>query len=256
MTSTPTTRLTTTVRGSSTRGVSLRSRPIRPKTSVMATASSDAEPHTDGRPDEADHTRLEQHRPGHLPPAGADGPQQGQLAAALGHEDGEGVDDEEGPDGQRDPREDEQERRDERQRLVDPAGGTRRRGVAGRGLGVGGEHRRDRAAQLLLGGALRRGHPDLREGVLALEEQLLRLGGVEHDDAGPHQRRPAERGGADEADVEARLLGGRHQRDGLPDEVAGLLRGAGVEDDLTLRLRPASALEGRHGYAVGGGAPE
>ena len=58
---------------------------------------------------------LEQHRTDHLALPRADGPQQGELAAALGHDDRERVEDDEGADEQRDDAEDEQERVEERQ---------------------------------------------------------------------------------------------------------------------------------------------
>ena len=204
-----------------------------------------AEADAEGRPDESHHAGLEQHRARHLAPAGADRAQQGELAAALGDEDREGVDDEEGAHRQGDAREHEEEGRDERQRLVDASGGAGGGVVTGRGLGVRRQHRGDGVAQLLLAGAGCRGHPDLREGVLALEEQVLRLRGVEHDDARADEGRPAERGGAD-ADVASRRGCSVAVTSGtrLTDEVAGLLRRRLVEHDLALAAGPAAATRG------------
>ena len=54
---------------------------------------------------------LEQHRAQDLAAAGADGPQQGQLPGALGHEDAERVGDDEPADEQGDAGEDQQDRR-------------------------------------------------------------------------------------------------------------------------------------------------
>ena len=60
--------------------------------------------------------------------------------------------------------------------------------VAGDGLGAVGEPSADRVAQLGLGDAVLRGHPDVGEGVRALEEQVLRRRGVED-----RERRAVER---------------------------------------------------------------
>ena len=67
---------------------------------------ADARDEADGRRDEADEHRLEQHRAEHLALPGADGAQQRELAAALGDDDREGVEDDERADEQRDDAED------------------------------------------------------------------------------------------------------------------------------------------------------
>ena len=72
-----------------------------------------AEAEADRGAEQAEDQGLDQHRPRHLPPRGPHRAQQGELAAALGDQDREGVDDQEGPDDQRDPGEDQQERGDE-----------------------------------------------------------------------------------------------------------------------------------------------
>ena len=89
----------------------------------LGEAESEREAHR--RPDEADHQRLKQHRPCHLPAARAERTEQRQLAAALGDQDRERVDDQEGADEQRDRREHQQKRRDEAERLGDVAGQPR-----------------------------------------------------------------------------------------------------------------------------------
>ena len=94
------------------------------------------------RGDQADDGRLGQHRAEHLAPAGADDPQQGQLAGALAHDDREGVEDGEAADEQRDEGEDQQGGREEAERLVDVAGLLVGHGLAGHHLDPGGSDAR------------------------------------------------------------------------------------------------------------------
>ena len=73
------------------------------------------------KPSTADNSPMRRPRAGprqHLPPAGADGPEQGQLACALGHEDREGVGDDEVPTKQGDDGEDREEQPEEGEALL------------------------------------------------------------------------------------------------------------------------------------------
>ena len=73
----------------------------------------------DGRRDQADQYRLEEHGTEHLFLRGADGPQERELAAALGDDDREGVEDDERADEQGNQTEDEQERVEEREVVLE-----------------------------------------------------------------------------------------------------------------------------------------
>ncbi len=137
------------------------------------------EAEADRRADQADHGRLEQHRPRHLAGGGAERPEQGQLAAALGDQDRERVDDQERPDHQGDPGEDQQEGLDEPDRLLQLRGGLVRGLVARHRLVPVGKYVGHPVAQVFLRDAVLRGHPDVGERVVAVEEQLLGRGGVE-----------------------------------------------------------------------------
>ena len=87
----------------------------------------DAEPEPEGRADRADRERLELDRPDHLPLGRAEGAEQGELAAALGDQDREGVDDDVAAHHQRDGREDQQERGEEVDALEQRPGRAPRR---------------------------------------------------------------------------------------------------------------------------------
>ena len=208
MTSTPTTMLTTTVRGSSTRAFLLRSRPNRPKTALMPMASSTPRPTPTTEPtrpttpassstDRATWRRL-------APIARSRASSRLRWATRI----------EKVLTMRNAPTVSAMPAKTRRKVVTNDSASSMR--LAARAAVASpvaawvsdGSTFATAARSSLLAGAGCGGHPDLREGVLALEEQLLRLRGVEHDDAGADQRRPAERGGPHEARVEARLLGG------------------------------------------------
>ena len=95
-----------------------RSMPIAPNSDFSPAARAKPERQPDGRADQADDQRLEQHRPGDLRLGRAQRPEQGQFPGALRDDDREGVEDQEGADDQRDRGEHQQERGDERQSLL------------------------------------------------------------------------------------------------------------------------------------------
>ena len=89
--------------------------------SPMATKHAEREP--DHRRQQPDDERLDRDRAGDLLAAGAERPEQRELARALRHDDRERVVDDERADEQRDEREHEQEGVEEAQALLDVAGG-------------------------------------------------------------------------------------------------------------------------------------
>ncbi len=218
------------------------------------------EAEADGRADQADHGRLEQHRPRHLAGGGAERPEQGQLAAALGDQDRERVDDQERPDHQGDPGEDQQEGLDEPDRLLQLRGGLVRGLVAGHRLVPVGKYVGHPVAQVFLRDAVLRGHPDVGERVVAVEEQLLGRAGVED-----RERRAVERpalpevGDADQCRLEPRGAAGGQDGDPVAHVVAGLLGGAGVQCHLVAAVRlgalddaePLQPVPGGRGGPVG-----
>ena len=195
----------------------------------------------DGRAQEPDDDRLDDHRHEHLARGGTQRAEQGQLPAPLGHEDGEGVDDEKGTDEQRDPGEDEQERPEEGQHLAqgrrrvvgDLLTGQRHHGV-GQRLG-------HRVAQLLLADPGLGGDPHVVELVVAAEEQLLRGRRVEDGERGSRERATVgEVEDRDQGGVDLVLAAGGHDADLVTDLVAGLLRRTLVESHLAGHLRGAA----------------
>ena len=197
-----------------------------------------AEAEAERRPDDTDHERLEQHRSGDLPLRRAQRPQERQLAAALGDQDRERVDDQERADHQRDAGEDEQEGTQEADRLEQVGGRLVGGRVAGDGLDVVRQPVGHGVAQLRLADAVVSRHPDVGEGVLALEEEVLRRRRVEGGEGRAVER--ATLGEVEDADQlrrQQRLVGGGDDVHLLADEVARPLGGLGVEDDLVGAVR-------------------
>ena len=157
-----------TVRGAKTSGCPDRSRPnVREQRADAHAPAAPRAPRPSVEPTSAEHERLEQHRPGDLPLGGAQGPQQRELAAALGDQDREGVDDEEAPTTSAMPAK--ISRKVVRKQIASSRSLARLVGglVAGDRLVAGGQQRGDLVAQLGLGDAVLGGHPDVGEGVLA-----------------------------------------------------------------------------------------
>ena len=146
------------------------------------------------------------------------------------------------PDDERDAGEDQQEGRDEAERFLDVARRGLGGGVAGHGLDSRRQLRGHRVAELLLGRSVRRGDPDVVVGVLALHEERAGLGRVEDRQAGAG-RATGHRHDADELGLDAGLGAGADDVDLLADEVAGLVGGLLVEDDLAGPFGPAPGVE-------------
>ena len=92
---------------------------------VEPIGQGDAEPETYARAEQPRQQGLAHHGGQHLPPAGSDGPEQGELPGALPDQDGEGVEDEERADQQGDDGEDEQEGVEEVEERVEARRGLR-----------------------------------------------------------------------------------------------------------------------------------
>ena len=122
--------------------------------------------------EEPDHERLEQHRPQHLTPRGAEGPERRELPRALRDGDRERVEDHERADEERDPGEGEQEVAEEGRELADLVLGVLRLLHAGLHLGVGRQERLDVGDELLRGRSLRCRDGDRVVLPLAVEERL------------------------------------------------------------------------------------
>ncbi len=95
--------------GEMTRLVPLAPNPAAVRIAVEPERDEDADAETEDRRQDAHDQRLAEHRPGDLPRAGPDGPQQGQLLHPLAHDDRERVADEEGGHEQGDAGEAEQD---------------------------------------------------------------------------------------------------------------------------------------------------
>jgi hypothetical protein len=193
----------------------------------------DAEPEADGGAEKSEDQGLEQHRAGDLLLAGAQGAEQRQLATALRNQDRERVDDQEGADDQGDAREDQQEGGQEAHRLLDRGGGFVGRLVAGDGLDAVGERAGHGRGQVFLAGAGLGRHPDVGEGVLAVEEELLGGAGVEGGEGRAVERAAfGEPDDADQLGGQGTTVGGRDDVDVLADDIAALAGSVGVEHDL------------------------
>ena len=237
------------MRGPKISGCPVRSSPKFANSARMPIASSTPRPRPRVDPDETDHERLEQHRSGDLPLGRAQGPQERQLAAALRDQDRERVDDQERADHQRDAGEDQQEGTQEADRLEQVGGRLVGGRVAGDGLDVVRQPLGDVVAQLRLADAVVGRHPDVGEGVLALEEEVLRRRRVEGDEGRAVER--AALGEVEDADQlrrQQRLVGGGDDVHLLADEVARPLGGLGVEDaPRRVRSAPGPAVSARPG---------
>ena len=83
VTPTPTTRATMTVRGSKTRGPEGRVMPNALEQGLEAERGQHPEAQADQRGHQPEDRGLDEHRPEHLPSAGADDAQEGQLPGPL-----------------------------------------------------------------------------------------------------------------------------------------------------------------------------
>src|SRR5215207_8770020 len=217
---------------------------------LQAAGDQHPEAEADQRCDQGDDHRLEQHRVHHLAAAGPQAAQQGQLAGALGDDDGEGVEDQEGAHQQGHEGEGEQRGAEEPpDGVVDGGGRVLGQLLAGEHLVPGLDGGPDAVAQLLGGDALLGGDVDLVEAALA-GHHLLGGGQVEADQAGP-----AEVVGLAEADDAAdREVPGRALEQHLgpvTDHIAGVLGRLGVDGHLGRPARQPPRADGRAGSELG-----
>src|SRR4029450_8003214 len=143
-----------------------------------------AQTQADQRGHQGNDHRLDQDRPHHLAAAGPQAAQQGQLAGALGDDDGEGVEDQEPADQQGHEGEGQQRGGQEApEGVVDGGGRVLSQLLAGEHLVPGVDGGPDPVAQLLGGDALLRGGVDLVEPAIAVHH-LPGGGAVEGDEGG------------------------------------------------------------------------
>jgi hypothetical protein len=187
------------------------------------------------RREHADEQRLQQHRAEDLAPPGSDGPHQGQLAGALGHQDAEGVGDDEPTHEQGDEGEHQQSGGEEAERLLDLAGRLVRELLAGDHVGAG--HQvglAQRGDQLLRGDAGFGQHLDLVHLALFALEALRGGQGGAHEDGTAGRVRLAEPGDAHEGELLGSL--GADQRDLVAQGEPALVDPGPVDDDLAVGL--------------------
>jgi hypothetical protein len=205
----------------------------------------DAEPQPDDRREEADHAGLGDHRHHHLAAAGPQGPQEGQLAGPLGHQDRERVEDDEAADEQRDAGEHQQGGAEEAEGLLHRLGALVRHLLAGDHLDAGRQDLGHAVAQLQGRHAADRLHVDGVEG-RHLAQHPLGRGHVEGGQGGAGQVvRRAETGDAHDGEVLGRAL--EQDLDRVPDpDLVGLGR-ARVDDDFAVGagLAPGTETKGR-----------
>jgi hypothetical protein len=229
--------------------------PERPEHGLEQLRDAQPQQQAERGADDADDERLEQHRPRHLPAAGAERPEQRHLLRALRHQDRERVEDEEHADEQRDRGEHQEERVEEAEPLLD---GRCRLLVdvgAGQRLEVVRQHRADLVADLLGAGAVGRRHRDAVVGVVAADEELLRVPGLEDRQAGAGQAAAlAEPDDTDQFGAEPGLLAGADELHLVADLVPGPLERALVERDLARAGRQVAVDQAQDRVAVGRGA--
>jgi hypothetical protein len=205
----------------------------------------------DGRTEQAEDEGLGEHGAGHLAAAGTERAEQRELACPLRDEHRERVEDEEAADEERDTGEHQQEGVDELQRVLEGRGLVGRLLLLGGDLVAGTERRGEPFGEQGVGAAVGGGDADPGEAVLR-EEQPLGSGRVECG-----HRRPGETAvlpepeDADQRRVHARA--GRQHGDVVADAVAELVRGGGVDGDLSRGRRGMAVDEGRGVQSVVGG---